>query len=293
MIRMMHRFLLHNDDIRDAGEKNLSPGQVGAMAGWGVFSTIRVADGVLFAFERHWERMRRDAALLRVPFPAHAEWMLERLQRLIDANGARDASLRAYVLRNKGGIWEGPGIDREFDVIGFTTDLNDWGASVRLGWKTDARHSKCEFSGTKMLSWSFNLAWYEEAHTRGFDEVVLLNERGEVSECTSANIFAVYGNQVWTPPLGSGCLPGVTRGLLLEEVRAAGITVAEKTLLPEDLEAAEGVFISSTTRDILPVAFIEGLRVRQEARVHPALLSAFVDHRRQYVAAARSAAVVR
>ena len=56
----MHRFILHNDEIHEASEKLLSPGQVGLMAGWGVFSTIKVIDGVLFAFERHWARMSRD-----------------------------------------------------------------------------------------------------------------------------------------------------------------------------------------------------------------------------------------
>ena len=77
----MHRFLLHNDDIRDAGDLGLSPGQVGLLAGWGVFSTLRVYDGVMFAFERHWDRMRRDAARIHVPFPAKPEWLESRLQR--------------------------------------------------------------------------------------------------------------------------------------------------------------------------------------------------------------------
>ena len=67
----MHRFLLHNDEIRDAADHDLSAGQVGLLAGWGVFSTLRVYAGVMFAFERHWERMQRDAARIRVPFPAH------------------------------------------------------------------------------------------------------------------------------------------------------------------------------------------------------------------------------
>ena len=70
-----------------------------------------------------------------------------------------------------------------------------------------------------MLSWAFNLNWYREAHDRGFDEVVLLNEREEVAECTSANIFAVFGDQVYTPPLDSGCLPGITREILLSDIR--------------------------------------------------------------------------
>ena len=64
------------------------------------------------------------------------------------------------------------------------------------------------FAGTKILSWAMNLTWLESVQSRGFDEAILLNERGEVAECTSANIFIANGSQVWTPPLNSGCLPG-------------------------------------------------------------------------------------
>src|SRR6185295_19043717 len=102
------------------------------------------------------------------------------------------------------------------------------------------------------------------SHQQGLDEVVLLNERGEVSECTSANIFAVDadGGRVWTPPLSSGCLAGVTRAVLLEEVRVPGIAIEEKTLLLEDLTAASEIFVTSTTRELLPVASIEGLEIQ-------------------------------
>ena len=68
----MHRFLLHNGDIRDTSENLVSPGQVGLLNGWGVFSTLRVKDGVLFAWERHYARMRKDAELMHIPFPADA-----------------------------------------------------------------------------------------------------------------------------------------------------------------------------------------------------------------------------
>jgi branched-chain amino acid aminotransferase len=84
----MHRFLLHNDEIRDAGDHLVSPGQVGFVNGWGVFSTIRVKDGVLFAWEQHWARMERDAARMRVPFPEDAKWLEDRLYRLVDASHA-------------------------------------------------------------------------------------------------------------------------------------------------------------------------------------------------------------
>ena len=100
----MHRFLLHNGEVRDAGDRIVSPGQVGLLNGWGVFSTIRVYDGVMFAWERHFARMRRDAAKMRVPFPESAE-IEEPLYRLIDANRAYNATLRVAIVRNRGGMW--------------------------------------------------------------------------------------------------------------------------------------------------------------------------------------------
>jgi branched-chain amino acid aminotransferase len=280
----MHRFILHNGEILDAHQKSLSAGQVGLLNGWGVFSTIRVADGVLFAFERHWERMRQDAVRMHVPFPADAGELKSALLRLVEANRARNATLRVVVVRNHGGLFEGPDLARDFDVIAFTSDINPWSESARLAMKAHGRYAQSEFAGAKILSWAHNLTWYEEAHQRGFDEVVLLNERGEVAECTSANIFAVTGRDVATPPLSSGCLPGVSRELLLGEIHVPGVSVGEKTLMPADLERADQVFITSTTRDLMPVSHIEGLEVRSEglALVHQ-LAKAFREFREAYV----------
>src|SRR5207247_2546216 len=164
------------------------------------------------------------------------------------------STMRVVVVRNRGGIWEAPDQTRSSDVIAFTSDIKDWGESVKLNYVRQARHAASVFAGTKILSWAMNLTWLEEAQSRGFDEVVLLNERGEVAECTSANLFAAKGGEVWTPPLSSGCLPGITRELLLTEVRAPGVNVTERTMTPADLEDADEVFITSTTRDLLPVA---------------------------------------
>jgi len=279
----MHRLVLHNNDILDAHQKSLSAGQAGLLNGWGVFSTLRVADGVLFAFERHWERMQRDAARIHVPFPTDCDALRSQLLRLVEANSAWNATLRVVVVRNRGGMFEAPDQERDFDVVAFTKDLNPWGSSVRLTMKAHGRHAQSEFAGAKILSWCHNLTWYEEAHERGFDEVVLLNERGEVSECTSANIFAANGGSVATPPLSAGCLPGVTRELLLDEIRVPGITVVERTLMPADLERADQVFITSTTRDLLPAVEIEGLRVQTRGTVVDELVKALEHYRQAYV----------
>jgi branched-chain amino acid aminotransferase len=283
----MHRLLLYNDQLVETSVALLSPGQVGYLNGWGVFSTIRVSDGVLFAWERHWARMHRDAALMRVPFPEDSGWMHSHLMKLVEANEAREATLRVAVIRNRGGMFEGEGISRDFDMVAFTTYLKDWGTSVKLALVPHGRHAASRFAGVKVTSWAQNLVCYEEAHARGFDEALLLNERGEVSECTSANILAAKGDTVFTPPLHSGCLPGVTRELLLDAVHAPGLAVRERDLLPADLEDMDEVFMTSTTRDLLPVVEIEGLRIRSKGTARERLNAAFQRYIQEYVAGVR------
>ena len=287
---MLHRFILHGDRIQEALAETLSAGQVGLLSGWGVFSTLRVADGVLFAFERHWARIQRDAALFHVELPVTPEVLRARLLELVEANQAYNSTLRVTIIRNGGSMWAGPSNGRASDVVALTADTKEWGHGVKLGVQTQARHAACEFAGTKILSWAMNLTWLENASRRGFDEVVLLNERGEVAECTSANIFIANGSQVWTPPLNSGCLPGITREVLLQEVRVPGIAVGEKPLLPADLLAADEVFITSTTRDLLPVVEIEGTKVGRTLATQTALATAFRARLRQYVAEHQPAA---
>jgi branched-chain amino acid aminotransferase len=145
------------------------------------------------------------------------------------------------------------------------------------------------FAGVKSLSWSMNLCWYEMAQSRGYDEALLLNEHGQVSECTSANIFAAVGERVYTPPLSSGCLPGVTRDVLLSGAHVPGIVVEEKELRLEDLEQADEVFITSTTRNLLSVRVIEGIQVRQTGDVRRRVSEAFSEYVRHYVEANKAA----
>jgi branched-chain amino acid aminotransferase len=262
----------------------LAPGQVGLLSGWGVFSTIRVIDGVLFAFERHWARMGKDAAALRVPMPPDPERVHRKLLELVEANQAFDATLRVVIVRNTGGMWEGPSNGRPSDLMGLTSAIKEWGRGVRLCYTPRARYAAGEFAGAKILSWAMNLAWLEMAQVRGCDETILLNEHGQVAECTSANIFAAAGDRVWTPPLNSGCLPGVTRELLVHEIRIPGYTVEEKALTPADLERADEVFITSTTRNLLPVVEIEGRAVGQADAASAALGAAFASYVDTYVA---------
>lgn len=280
----MHRHLLHNGIVRDTTEALLSPGQVGFMNGWGIFSTLRVTNGVLFAFERHYARMQRDARRMHVPFTISPEELRHSLLLLVQANKVRDATLRVAIIRNRGGLFESPNLTRDADLVAFTADLNSWGSGVKLSYMPNARFGASPFAGTKYTSWAQNLTWYEIAHEGGYDEFILLNENGEVSECTSANVFAIQRNQVWTPPLsGSGCLAGVTRAVLLEEIKIPGVTISERPMTPSELEASDMVFITSTTRDLLRVEKIDGEAVGQGSNVFEELREAFARYRNLYV----------
>jgi len=290
---VVHRYILHNQTVRETSDLSLSPGQVGLLSGWGVFSTLRIAEGIPFAFERHWARIARDAALFHISIPQDPQAVRRDLLELIEANHARNCTLRLVIVRNSGGMWEGPSNGRESDLIALTADSKEWGSGVKLAYQANGRHSASPFTGTKILSWAMNLTWAETAHDRGFDEVILLNERGEVAECTSANIFAASGNQVWTPPLNSGCLPGITREVILGEVHVAGIQISEKVLQPADLESADEVFITSTTRDLLPVRQIEDRAVGRSDAARIALQSAFSDYVDRYIAGQKELQAVR
>jgi len=290
----MHRYILHNGEIHSSGERLLSPGQVGFLNGWGVFSTLRACEGVLFAYERHFARMRADAERMHVPFEFTSEDLKGALESLVAANGAANATLRVVVVRNRGGLFEGAQITRDADLVAFTADLTNWGSSVKLGYKAEARHAGSDFAGAKITSWAQNLTWYEEAHQKGLDEFILLNEAGEVSECTSANIFAIHGSNVITPPLKtSGCLPGITRAILLDEIQLSDFTIFERDLTPSELENSDAVFITSTTRDLLSVREIDGEPIAQSEEAVSKLRSAFLRFREDYVASRRSVPVLR
>jgi branched-chain amino acid aminotransferase len=147
------------------------------------------------------------------------------------------------------------------DLIIYSAGLPPHREVVRLALREHGRHAASPLAGVKTISWLNNVWAVAEANKEDFDEVLMLNERGEVAECTSANIFAVREGKILTPPLNSGCLEGVTRGILMETAPEAGLPVVEQALRPEDLFSADEVFISSTNRNLINVSEIAGHQI--------------------------------
>jgi branched-chain amino acid aminotransferase len=165
-----------------------------------------------------------------------------------------------------------------------SSDLPAYREPSRLGLREFGRYASSPLAGVKVLSWLDNVWNYYEAREAGWDEVVLLNERGEVAECTAANIFCVRSGRVTTPPLNSGCLSGITRGVLLEIGASVGVEVHEATLRPEDLYAADEVFISSTNRSMLGVSEIHGHKIASApGPITLKMENAFGEYVRRYI----------
>jgi branched-chain amino acid aminotransferase len=282
---VIHRYVFHNDRIVPIEKVRLSPGQAGLLSGWGLFTTLRIFEGEAFAFERHWRRLEKDAARTRVPLPFEAVKVRLHLRNLIRANGVREGTARIYVLYNKVGFWQSDEALPDVDLLLYTAGLPAYREPARLALREHGRHAASPLAGVKVTSWLNNVWNLAEAQQRGFDEVVLLNERGEVAECTAANIFCARGSNVVTPRLSSGCLEGVTRAILLEIGPDAGVPIAEQTLRPEDLFTADEVFISSTNRSLLGVGEIEGRPISSApGPITQRLERAFAAYLAEYVA---------
>lgn len=281
---MIHRFVFHNGRLSPIEQVRLSPGQAGLFNGWGLFTTMRIVEGIPFAFERHWKRLEHDAQRTRCPFLFEEEAVHSQLGEVIRANQVREGCARIYAIYNQVGFWRSDESFPKVDLFLCSADLPSYREVARLTLCEQGRHAASPLAGVKVTSWLNNVWNLHEAQQAGFDEVVLLNERSEVSECTAANIFCVRGGRVTTPPLASGCLEGVTRSVLLEIGAGAGAPVEERTLLPEDLYSAEEVFISSTNRNVIPVSEVNGHKIAAApGPIVQKLEKAFEKYIRDYV----------
>jgi branched-chain amino acid aminotransferase len=252
----MDSLIFHNGRIVPLKEVHLSPGQVGLLTGWGVFTTLRLYRGLPFAFERHWKRMARDAERLQLSMQYSEETVRRAVAELARVNHRPEGMARVSFVKNSGGLWSQAEDLPASDLLIFTRELVPWPAAHRLRLQPMGIFAGGQYAGTKMLSWVPHAAVLERTHGEGFDDALLLNERGQLAECTSANIFVVREGKVLTPPLSSGCLEGITRQVLFAIAPGAGVELVEQELTPDDLSAAQEVFVSSTTREVAAVGTI-------------------------------------
>src|SRR6185312_16235436 len=111
------------DRLLPIEEARLSLGQGGLMSGWGLFTTMRVFDGEAFAYERHWRRLQKDAARIRLPFPFDSVQVRRHLSDLLSANQVHQGTARIYMVYNRVGFWQSDEPMPEVDLLLCTAGL--------------------------------------------------------------------------------------------------------------------------------------------------------------------------
>lgn len=245
------------------GQAALSPLDHGVTVGDGVFETVKVVAGRLFAPTRHARRLDRSLAGLGLPPADHGVIADGVAAVLAEGEPIEFGRLRYTVTGGPGPL----GSDRvSHDSSGLTYVVAAVaqprppasGAVAVVPW---TRNERAATAGLKTTSYADNAIALAYARERGALEAVFANTRGELCEGTGSNVFVVVDGTILTPPPSSGLLEGVTRALTIEWSRAAGIPVEERALPIDILATADEVFITSTTRDVLAVHAVDDRRL--------------------------------
>ena len=228
----------------------------GVIVGDGVFETLLVLrrdEGTAaFAVQRHLERLRRSAGILRFECPYSDDELRAAIAQCLDvAPGA--GVVRITATSGGGPLGSGRSESRGSTIVIAGNRPPDYPPGTAVAIMPFPRNERGAMAGVKTTSYAENVLALDMARERGASEAIFADTRGRVSEGTGSNIFWSDGERLHTPPLDTGCLAGVTRALLLEQ-----LDIAETHLPVKDLPGVPEAFLASSTRIVQSIARIDG-----------------------------------
>ena len=233
----------------------------GFLYGEGIYETMRTYHGRLLLYDRHMRRLRNSAGMLVLELPftdADLASQIRDTMTAADLEGA-EAYVRVLVTRGVGDLTYDPQATSTPSVIiivkpQIDPSPNEYERGVRVVIVDVVRnHPGTVNPMIKSNNLLNNALAAQEAIRRGAFEGIMRNYRGELSECTTSNLFIVKDGAALTPPLASGLLPGITREFLFDIGKDIGVDVREQVLRDEDLFSADEAFLTSTTREAVPI----------------------------------------
>lgn len=222
-----------------------------------VFGTILSIDGKLVHADLHLKKLEKNVEVFfgKVPLPTAGE-LNEAAHELLKRNNYTKGRHAVNIIVTRGasgaGIWppENPGMQI---IIRATPALVEFPPIRAIIAQTVRRNEGSPLSRIKCANYGENILALREAESKGANEAILLNNRGNISCATTSSLFAIIGGQLLTPPLSDGAQEGVTRKLIIEKFGAA-----EKILLPVDLAEAEGLYLVNSLRGAAPIVSLGG-----------------------------------
>lgn len=241
-----------NGTLSDEADAKVSAFDHGVTVGDGVFESCKVVDGRPFALKRHLARMRRSADGLGLPVP-DVGMVRQAVEETLAANDTSGLMrLRLTYTAGPAPLGSDRG-DAGPTLLAALAPLPQWPATAAVATVPWPRNERGALAGLKTTSYAENVVALASAKARGAGEALFANLAGELCEGTGSNVFVVLDGRLLTPPLGSGCLAGVTRSLLLEWTEATEADIPMGSV-PEVAE----MFLTSATRGVQPVHAVDG-----------------------------------
>ncbi len=250
-----------NGDFMPADEAMIPVLDRGFIFGDGVYEVIPVYSGRLFRLEHHLERLENSLAGIRLAPPRSRDEWRAILESLVEKNGDGDQSVYLQVTRGVAKRDHGFPPEAEPTVFAMSNPMADPSATLHEGIEAitveDIRWKLCHIKSIALLP---NILLRQQAIDAGAGEAILLRD-GEVTEGAAANIFIVKDGVVTTPPKSNLLLPGITRDLVVEICHANAIPCEERAVSEAELRDADEVWISSSTKEVVPVTKLDGKAV--------------------------------
>jgi branched-chain amino acid aminotransferase len=257
-----------NGQLFDQEHAVISVFDHGFLYGEGVYETLRTYEGRPFLFDRHMRRLRASAGMISMSVPLTNGQIAGRFDETLQAAGlqgdaTREAYIRILVTRGAGDLTYDPAATPHASIVIIVKPHLQLAESVyEAGVPVIISSIVRNHPGTvNPLIKSNNLMntalAAQEAVRRGAFEAIMRNYRGELAECTTANLFVVQNGEALTPPLESGLLAGITREYLFEVAASTGVPVREAVLRDDELFGADEAFLTSTTRELLPIVRVD------------------------------------
>jgi branched-chain amino acid aminotransferase len=236
----------------------------GLLYGDGVFEGIRVFGGVPFLLEEHLQRLSYGMRAVHLQLPGGLPRLREAVLTTVKAHGDPDVYVRLIVTRGDGALGVDPAscpVPRVLCLVDRVSIFPEEKRRVGITMATvSVRRPASDVLDPRVKSLNYlnNALARVECRQRGADEALMLNAQGHIAEASVANLFVVQGERVLTPPTTDGALDGITRGVVLQLARDAGLHAEEKTLGRLDVFAADECFLTGTGAGLVRVRSLDG-----------------------------------
>jgi branched-chain amino acid aminotransferase len=248
----MNEIVFLNGKFLPAQEAKILAETPGFLCGLGLFETMRSFNKRIVYFDGHLERIKKSCKFIDLRFPYSMSSLKDIIEKTVKINAIRDAYVRLTLWKSQSGT-DILIIAREHD--GYSLEKYKSGFTAKIA---SLRQNEGSFlAQIKTTSRFFYEACLNEAKNKGFDEAIILNNRGYITEATRSNIFLVNNYEIFTPYLACGCLDGITRKAIFGLAKKNNIRAYEGNLTLQDLYQAKEAFLTNSLMGIMPLASVE------------------------------------